>query len=127
MKKEIIYFSSGFGISIIIASLLNILIKKDIKKDIDKIILFWLWFGILAQLVHLLMHYNRIYRNKIGNSNLLFICTISQIIVIFLYIRTRKHFKNFKIILDFAMIQIVTIMIARAIALFNNSNLYYES
>ena len=122
MKKEIIYFSSGFGISISIASLLNISIK-----DIDRIILLWLGFGILAQLVHLLMHYNRIYRDKIGNSNLLLMCTISQIFVIVLYIKTRKHFKSFKIILDFAMIQIVTIMIARAIALFNNSNLYYES
>jgi hypothetical protein len=99
----------------------------SIKKNIDKIILFWLWFGILAQLVHLLMHYNRMYRNTIGNSNLLIMCTISQIVTIFLYIKTRDHFKYFKIITDFAMLQIVTIMIARAIALFNNTNLYYES
>lgn len=128
MKKEIIYFSSGFGISIVIASLLNISLKRDIKKDIDKIILFWLLFGILAQLVHLLMHYNRIYKKqKIGNSKLIFMCTVSQIIVIYFYIKTRKHFKNFKIILDFAIIQIVTIMIARFIALYNNTNLYYES
>ena len=123
MKKEIIYFTSGFGLMLALGSFLNI----SIKKNIDKIILFWLWFGILAQLVHLLMHYNRMYRNTIGNSNLLIMCTISQIVTIFLYIKTRDHFKYFKIITDFAMLQIVTIMIARAIALFNNTNLYYES
>ena len=123
MKKEIIYFTSGFGLMLAIGSFLNI----SIKKNIDKIILFWLWFGILAQLVHLLMHYNRMYRDTIGNSNLLIMCTISQIVTIFLYIKTRDHFKYFKIITDFAMLQIVTIMIARAIALFNNTNLYFES
>ena len=123
MKKEIIYFTSGFGLMLALGSFLNI----SIKKNIDKIILFWLWFGILAQLVHLLMHYNRMYRNTIGNSNLLIMCTISQIVTIFLYIKTRDHFKYFKIITDFAMLQIVTIMIARGIALFNNTNLYYES
>ena len=123
MKKEIIYFTSGFGLMLALGSFLNI----SIKKNIDKIILFWLWFGILAQLVHLLMNYNRMYRDTIGNSNLLIMCTISQIITIFLYIKTRDHFKYFKIITDFAMLQIVTIMIARAIALFNNTNLYYES
>jgi len=123
MKKEIIYFTSGFGLMLAIGSFLNI----SIKKNIDKIILFWLWFGILAQLVHLLMNYNRMYRDTIGNSNLLIMCTISQIVTIFLYIKTRDHFKYFKIITDFAMLQIVTIMIARAIALFNNTNLYYES
>jgi hypothetical protein len=123
MKKEIIYFTSGFGLMLALGSFLNI----SIKKNIDKIILFWLWFGILAQLVHLLMNYNRMYRDTIGNSNLLIMCTISQIVTIFLYIKTRDHFKYFKIITDFAMLQIVTIMIARAIALFNNTNLYYES
>ena len=123
MKKEIIYFSSGFGLSLIIGSFLNI----SIKKNIDKIILFWLWFGILAQIVHLLMHYDRAYRSSIANNNLIIICTISQILIIFLYIKTREHFKYFKIITDFAMIQIITIMIARAITLFNNGNLYYES
>ena len=122
MKKELVYFSSGFGISIIIASLLNLSIKK-----MDKIILFWLWFGILAQIVHLLMHYNRIYKEKIGNSNLIIICTFSQILILYLYIKTRKYFKKFTIIFDLAMIQIVTIMIARAIMLFTNGNLYYES
>jgi len=123
MKKEIIYFTSGFGLMLAFGSFLNI----SIKKNIDKIILFWLWFGILAQLVHLLMHYNRMYRDTIGNSNLLIMCTIAQIITIFLYIKTRDYFKYFKIITDFAMLQIVTIMIARAIALFNNTNLYFES
>lgn len=123
MKKEIIYFSSGFGLSLIFGSFLNI----SIKKNIDKIILFWLWFGILAQIVHLLMHYERIYRSRVANNKLIIICTISQILIIFLYIKTREHFKHFKIITDFAMIQIITIMIARAITLFNNGNLFYES
>lgn len=123
MRKELVYFSSGFGVMFIISSLLNI----SIQKNLDKIIIFWLWFGILAHVVHLLMHYNRMYRDTIRNSNLLIMCTISQIIVIFLYIKTRDNFKHFKFISDFAILQIVTIMIARAIALFNNTSLYFES
>lgn len=122
MRKELVYFSSGFGLMFIISSLLNI----SIQKKLDKIIIFWLWFGILAQVVHLLMHYKRLSKNTIGNSNLLIMCTISQIIVIFLYIKTRDNFKHFKFISDFAILQIVTIMIARAVALFNNTSLYFE-
>lgn len=121
MNRLLIYFSSGFGLFLSLASILNIY-----KNTATKVMLLWLSFGILAQLVHLMMHYVRINGKKIGNSNLLVICTISQISVMLLYIKTRYYFKNFRFISDFAMIQIATIMIARIVVLFTEGNLYYD-
>ena len=104
MNRYFLYFVSLWGLFITMGCIANIYYGHI--NDKNKYIIYgWLIFGLLGFVVHLEMHITRnnpnvkIARNTSksgGNlhpSTSLILCTIGQLLVIYIYCNTRKHFK----------------------------------
>jgi len=88
MKVPISLVCSLYGTFFTAGSLPAVLSKE--KRNV--VILIWMFFGIIAQLIHLKMHQTRLKCNKIGSEFKLKLCTLAQLITLFLYKQYRPLF-----------------------------------
>lgn len=121
MNKYIIFITSFWGLPLSIGSFLNLIIKMDIY------VMMWFIFGIIGFLTHLWMNYRRVYKgNTIGSKKKLIVCTLLQLLVISLYHGSRHKLLRFRLLTDFGIGLIITIMIARIFAIINGYSLIYQ-
>lgn len=117
MNRYFIYLVSSFGSFITYGS------ARSLLFDRNKIVLSWLIFGILAQYIHIRMHVHRIKGGVLGNPKNLVICTISQLVFIFLYYLSRNKFA-IKKASDFGFALIIFTIIVRG-AVFSKNKFVY--
>lgn len=120
MNRYFLYLTSLFGTFLAIGSITNI----SKYNDKDESLYGWLVFGALAQLIHLLMIYQRACKNVVlGSRDKLIFCTIMQLIVCIYYFISRKKFRE-PLFSDIGIGLIISVMIARFVVLSKNGFKY---